>query len=241
MKKLLFLWFFALILSYSVYGQQNTDSTIFGLKAIEFRAGSLFSRLYNLNNSSHGAGMIFYDSLENKFTTGFTAGISIVIINAKHITFQTEVVYNLIHHDIKYYSQSLSLVQGSSSTYANYSLTASFIQPSWLVKFIFCKKVKPCFGVGMYYNIPLNYYIKGQIVSYNNTLIDKQIKVSVNKERGLLALAGVDIPYKRNNFGLEFRVYFKISRNLYMDNPYVIQRMFSINLIYQWKRKSNFW
>jgi len=238
MKPLLFLIVF---MHCSVFAQQQSDTSVFGIKLIEFRAGGLFSRLYQSKEGRPNG--YATDSLENRFRPGFTAGVSVILINAKHITFQPEIAYNLVHHDIKYLEEEWA--HGDfhyTHTYANYSLDASFLQFSFMVKYRFGKVVKAYIGLGGYYNVPVYNSIKGKIkIDYSNKpdelLKDNQIKVKIDPSVGAFAASGINIPYKRSNFGLEFRVYY--SNQIMMEYFAFKQSFFTVNLIYQWKRKKN--
>jgi hypothetical protein len=232
------------MLFYSAKAQQQTDTTIFGIKLIEVKAGGLFSRFY-MDKQGTSRGGYIQDTIEKRFRTGFSVGVSVILINAKHITFQPELVYNLVHHDIKYRIESRSHGDYSySHTIANYSFDASLIQFSLTAKYRFGKVVKEYLGGGGYYNIPVYHRINGSIrkVSSNvpeEVLTDNQIKLTLNKTVGLFALSGISIPCKRNNFGLEFRFYW--TPNTLIETLGYKQSFFTVNLIYQWKRKKNFW
>jgi hypothetical protein len=242
MKKLLFITLL-LTVSLGAMAQEQPDTTIFGLKLIGFRAGALFSRLFqDKEGRPHGRAV---DILENKFRTGFTAGVSVILINAKHVSFQPEIVYNLVHHNIKYHELSTMLGNYSwSQTEADYSIDASSLQFSYMVKVKFGKIVKAYVGGGLYYDIPVYTRIKGSIRTEssnapNEILNDDQIKLTLNSNVGLFGLSGISFPYKRSNFGLEFRVYW--TPGILIDDFAFKQSFCTLNLIYQWKRKKNFW
>jgi hypothetical protein len=227
------------------YAQQQPDTNIFGIKLIEFRAGTLFSRFYKGEEGQSKMGMYHVETLENKFRTGFTAGISVILINAKHITFQPEMVYNLIHHDIKYQGESWALGDGSHSwTDANYAMDVSSLQISFMVKYKFGKIVKAYIGGGPFFDAPLCNHIRGSIKTTSTDAPDSiqtnnDIRLPINRTIGLFGVSGISIPYKRSNFGLEFRVYWQPSALI--DDLGYKQSFCTLNLIYQWKRKENFW
>jgi hypothetical protein len=241
MKRFVLLLF--VVISFSAHAQEQRDSTIFGLKLVEFRAGGLFSRYYQDNDGRQdGYGI----DMENKFKTGFSGGVAFILINAKHFAFQSEIIYNLVHHDIKYYEERWSngFVGSITRTYGNYSLDASFLQLSAMAKYKFGKVIKAYLGLGGYLSFPVYNRIKGSIEIHNSnspdeTLTNNQIKVTINRTMGFFAASGISIPYKRNYFGLEFRVYYSGQTLINYFN--FKQSFFTVNLIYQYKRKKNAW
>lgn len=236
----------ALLSTFGQQQQQQPDTNKHSQIAIVgFNAGLLFSG-FNYDSQKFW-GDFPYAISENKYRTGFSAGLSVSFINSKHFSIQPEIFYQLIHHDVKYTDIDEQFLYYRSVN-ADYSLTSSNIQLSVLFKFRTGDKVKTYIGLGPYVNFPIYNGIKGTIETkghdtiapqFDSILTDNEIKVKIKNSFGCYLVTGLNIPYKNNNFGLEFRFYF--SPGILIEYPVTRQSFFTISLTYQFKSNKNTW
>lgn len=253
MKKICLIFLIVFFLIEATYGQLKVDTTKHGLKTnIGLSTGILFSSFYK-NPKADFPGTITY---ENKHTTGFSAGCFITLIFGKHFSFQPEIAYNRIHHNIKFqFMDSIQNVLNSQNIFyaGDYELNTSLLHLSLMPKFVVGKKFKPYIGIGPFFNIVLANDIKGQlkecgtmtsaqsandsigmfpvVVHYESVKNNKEIYQNVKNISGVTGVIGFTIPYKENNFGIELRgsvTTDEIIRFLHLKHS-----SFSINFVYQ--------
>ena len=131
---------------------------------------------------------------------------------------------------------------------AEYCLNASFLQVALMFKVKTGKTFQTYLGLGPSVSFPLNNKIKGQIErsgsgsntpSFHTWTKNKDDNIITNTSAGGFVAAGLNVPYKNNNFGLEFRIYF--CPGLLIEYLGARQTYFTLCLTYQIKSKTNVW
>ncbi len=228
---------------FSAYGQQPADTTIHRQRAIiGFHGGILFSSLDFMPNYWYS-----FEMTENYFRPGGLAGISVSLINSKNFSIQPELSFQMIHHDLKY-SNVDEEPESIEYTHADYSLTLLTLQTSVLFKVRTGKKFMTYIGIGPYASIPIYHSYDGEleraghsstISSYDTILYNNDIDVAFSTTIGGLIATGINVPFRNNNFGIEFRYY--ISPGKLIKSPAIRQSYISLSLTYQFISKKNVW
>ncbi|NVO02547.1 MAG: outer membrane beta-barrel protein [Bacteroidetes bacterium] len=252
---------FVQILTFELcFGQESIDTSRTHNPMFGFYLGYLTSRNIDdsKNNPNHS-----YDSknmtLDCTLRPGFNLGFFISIINWKHFSLEPELNYSLSSQKIKYHSHSASPSGSNNNTYADYSMSTSFLQVSILPKFKFGKRIRYYIGIGPFFNSPKSYSVKGQIESeghgvstifindsigtvfinpyYHEILKDNAIKVDLKSTQGFLISTGFYLPKKNNLFGLDLRLYYSKENQVeFIKSSYMF---LTLNLTYQLKPKRN--
>lgn len=242
--------FFITFLSTKVIlGQQTPEKNQFERKLfLGFSTGPLFSKLIAGSENDHGglgSPTSYKVTFENKYKTGFNAGLFAENHFAKHFAFQSELNYLYTKHEIKYVQSTGD--GGFTDNIANFTLANSLFQLSFLPKLILGKKNKIYFLVGPAFNLKIFtningtfeknvHYYPGRPASYSifyNDDIKK--RVDLNNFTNVVLAAGANFPLKDNFFCAEFRLGQSLSNII--SAPNMKEIFATINILYKIKLK----
>jgi hypothetical protein len=228
---------------FSAVGQQQPDTNSHRQRAIiGVHAGALFSSIDYITDK-----LDLQVVGENFYMPGGSAGITLSLINSKNFSIQPELNVQVSHHDINY-SHLKEEYQSYECTYADYALTLATLQTSALFKVRTGKKFMTYLGVGPYANFPIYHSTKGllerlgrssTILPYDIHLYNNDIVINFNTTVGAIVATGINVPFRNNNFGIEFRYY--ISPGKLIKDPDIRQNFTTLCLTYQFISKKNVW